>query len=589
MNDFEKRLSDIATGFNKRINMPDSNQLLISAKSNTANIKSPYPIWLLVKKNIAVIIAVIVLSGTFLTMISYYFTHGPINRGADDYKYYPDRYPLSLKEFNKKTLKENQEYIDELKGKKLSDSELEELFEEFKEYGIAVIETREHLEKDSDEDGLPDWIESVNHADLLNIYDYSRDVTNNVLDPNNKDSDGDGLYDGVEIIISLNPLKSNAGDCDTDSDGICDMDELLIYGTDPTNDDTDIDGLSDYDEIFKYHTNPIEEDTDSDGINDKLEINIELDPTLKDSDKDGIPDSEEEVEYTIDEKEQGDTDVKVSVTVCGKPKNFENENVSVSYDNSYILFTETTKGYIAGKYSITLNNNYGDSYTESESDIESDNEYYINFELSGNKVAKDGVTPAIYYIDTIHQQAVYIDDQTSSGNKYSAKVSKTGYYMLLDKAEWDRFWRMHNVYWGGLEAVPDADEAQFPFTCITTDENGNFEDYAYTYDWGTEYEVEITNRKLTADKKDEFYTGINPIQNYVFRVSKLLLNDNSHSDKYITISCKEGYDELISDYKIMYCSVEDYKWREAEYTLSDDRRSAIVTVSDTAYYCVCYK
>lgn len=69
---------------------------------------------------------------------------------------------------------------------------------------------------DSDSDGLPDsWEEMMG------------------LDPNNPDTDGDGILDGDE---------------DYDGDGLSNHDEW-VYGTDPMNPDTDGDGVSDGDEV----------------------------------------------------------------------------------------------------------------------------------------------------------------------------------------------------------------------------------------------------------------------------------------------------------------------------------------------------
>ncbi len=79
-------------------------------------------------------------------------------------------------------------------------------------------------------------------------------------DPNNPDSDGDGLIDGKE---------------DVNSNGRVDERE-----TDPTAVDTDRDGIPDNDEIkgtFGYKTDPSNPDTDGDGLPDGFELNIGLD------------------------------------------------------------------------------------------------------------------------------------------------------------------------------------------------------------------------------------------------------------------------------------------------------------------------
>lgn len=81
---------------------------------------------------------------------------------------------------------------------------------------------------DTDKDGLPD----VREKELG-------------TDPNNPDTDGDGLTDGQEVLVyHTNPLKS-----DTDGDGLSDGDEVLVWKTDPLNPDTDGDGYPDGEEV----------------------------------------------------------------------------------------------------------------------------------------------------------------------------------------------------------------------------------------------------------------------------------------------------------------------------------------------------
>ena len=129
---------------------------------------------------------------------------------------------------------------------------------------------------DSDSDGMPDFWEEDNGL-LVGTNDAgddkdSDDLTNlqeflSCTDPNNADTDGDGLRDGVE----------NNGDNYVDSDQT---------GTDPLDPDSDGDGLSDGVEVPGAHvgiddpgTNPNLADTDSDGTDDRVEIVKGSDPT----------------------------------------------------------------------------------------------------------------------------------------------------------------------------------------------------------------------------------------------------------------------------------------------------------------------
>jgi outer membrane protein OmpA-like peptidoglycan-associated protein len=114
-------------------------------------------------------------------------------------------------------------------------------------------------------------------------------------DPNNPDTDGDGLSDGDEVNkYHTNPLK-----VDTDGDGLSDGDEVLKYHTDPLKVDTDGDGLSDGDEISLFKSDPLKKDTDGDGLSDGDEVLIyKTDPLKGDTDRDGIGDGIEVLSKT---------------------------------------------------------------------------------------------------------------------------------------------------------------------------------------------------------------------------------------------------------------------------------------------------
>jgi outer membrane protein OmpA-like peptidoglycan-associated protein len=129
-------------------------------------------------------------------------------------------------------------------------------------------------------------------------------------DPNNPDTDGDGLTDGEEVMkYKTDPLKA-----DTDGDGLGDGEEVMNYKTNPLKADTDGDGLTDGDEVLKYKTDPLKADTDGDGLTDSEEVNgmsvdlkivgkqaetkiFKTDPLKKDTDGDGLTDSEEVIKY----------------------------------------------------------------------------------------------------------------------------------------------------------------------------------------------------------------------------------------------------------------------------------------------------
>jgi MYXO-CTERM domain-containing protein len=100
------------------------------------------------------------------------------------------------------------------------------------------------------------------------------------LDPDDKDSDGDGIPDGIEVTDLNNPKDSDgdgdidALDDDSDGDGISDKDEA---GDTPTNPrDTDADGVRDFQDA----------DDDGDGVPSKID-NCRLDSNVDQLDSDG--------------------------------------------------------------------------------------------------------------------------------------------------------------------------------------------------------------------------------------------------------------------------------------------------------------
>jgi len=109
-------------------------------------------------------------------------------------------------------------------------------------------------------------------------------------DPDNPDTDGDGLSDGDEVNrYTTSPLKA-----DSDGDGLNDGDEVLKYKTDPNKVDTDGDALNDGDEVLKYKTDPLRADTDGDTLTDGDEVmKYKTDPLRADTDGGTVDDGTE--------------------------------------------------------------------------------------------------------------------------------------------------------------------------------------------------------------------------------------------------------------------------------------------------------
>lgn len=275
-------------------------------------------------------------------------------------------------------------------------------------YGGAIVNN------DQDLDGLSDELE-------LEIG----------TDPNNPDTDGDGLPDGYEYLI----LGTDALKVDTDGNGIADSDEdfdndslsnLKEYeiGTDPNNPDTDGDGLSDGDEVTVYHTDPLNVDTDGDTLEDYDEILLGMDPLNVDTDGDGILDCDELVNQTLNSDniassllEDNDSSPQLSILTNG--------NV-----NNKLLITEyTTSGFgdtrsIVGK-PIQLT---GASFEKGD----------INFKLNS------AISPLVVHKDQEFSKLVIAHAKEDGETEYlltnydsenhiiSAEIEEVGIYYVVD-------------------------------------------------------------------------------------------------------------------------------------------------------------
>ncbi len=105
-----------------------------------------------------------------------------------------------------------------------------------------------------------------------------------------QDPDGDGLITPGEVAAGSNP-----NDPDSDNDGLLDGEEVHTHGTSPIDPDTDGDLLSDFQEV-QLGTDPLDADSDGDTLSDWEEIYPGADgfvtsPVDSDTDNDGIPDN----------------------------------------------------------------------------------------------------------------------------------------------------------------------------------------------------------------------------------------------------------------------------------------------------------
>ncbi|WP_426752650.1 Ig-like domain-containing protein [Myxococcus sp. Y35] len=163
--------------------------------------------------------------------------------------------------------------------------------------GIEVnVAGTDPLDDDSDDDGILDGNEDANHNGI---------VDEGETDPNNWDTDGDLLSDGLET--GLTEPQGTGTDL---TRFVADADPTTT--TDPLNPDSDggsvRDGIEDANHngyVDPGETDPLlaadDIDSDLDGIDDVTEVALGLDPRNADSDSDGVADGEDGITDTDDD------------------------------------------------------------------------------------------------------------------------------------------------------------------------------------------------------------------------------------------------------------------------------------------------
>ena len=230
------------------------------------------------------------------------------------------------------------------------------------------------LLNDTDGDGLLDGEEDLNingfhdlslnetradmpDTDLDGLNDFEERQRN--TDPNDWDSDDDGLADGAEVFTH----GTDPANPDTDDDGLTDGFEILLYTTNATNPDSDADKLNDYEEAVTYRTNATNPDTDDDGLTDYEEVNVGSDPLNPDTDGDSVRDGEDrypnnappEAEAGPDQQEYRNIEVRFDGSWS-----YDREGRIVTYswdfgDESTGSGVNTTHAYTTlGNYMVTL-------------------------------------------------------------------------------------------------------------------------------------------------------------------------------------------------------------------------------------------
>ncbi len=127
----------------------------------------------------------------------------------------------------------------------------------------------------------PEQGPDLGHADLDLLPNWYEEYIG--TDPYSPDSDGDGITDRDEVLVTFtNPLKP-----DSDGNGWTDAEDFT--GESAPDVDPDADGLTNAQEV-QLGTNPRLLDSDGDGLPDGLEIACGFSPLQSDSDGDGTSD-----------------------------------------------------------------------------------------------------------------------------------------------------------------------------------------------------------------------------------------------------------------------------------------------------------
>jgi len=200
-------------------------------------------------------------------------------------------------------------------------------------------------------------------------------------------------------------------------------------GTDPQNDDTDGDGLKGGEEVNDYHTDPLNPDTDKDGVNDGDEIVLGLDPLKPDTDDNGVLDCDEYFEQTVDQS-RFDSDLfednlAVPSLLTVSAKGNVNSNIDISEYTGHLKGEERV--YVGKVIEITKSEiNSGNlSFTLSE-------DYTVkNYELAGELT--NGLLICYNDGENTTPLATTYDEETRT---LSADISAEGIYFVLDVISW---------------------------------------------------------------------------------------------------------------------------------------------------------
>lgn len=243
------------------------------------------------------------------------------------------------------------------------------------------------------------------------------------------DTDGDGLPTYLEELLGTNPERP-----DTDGDGVFDGTEVLRTGTDPLlwdtdgdgkedgRNDTDADLLTDAQEQ-KLHTHPADRDSDDDGIFDGVEVNIlHTDPNNPDTDGDGVSDGREQELGTDPKAAEAWFQVKetaedgrayVDVSLGGE----QVSTLDIQAVDNPVLFPDSIPGYLGKAYDLTVEGSFATAD--------------ISFRFN-EQIMDRGAQPTVYYYNEAKQVLEPLPTRIENGVA-TATVEHFSTYILLDR------------------------------------------------------------------------------------------------------------------------------------------------------------
>ena len=389
---------------------------------------------------------------------------------------------------------------------------------------------------DTDNDGLTDLLEEMLGTDKTK-----------------PDTDEDGLTDHQEMYITgTDPSKYDSvtegvadGNADPDNDGLGNLREIEL-GTNPNDDDTDHDGLNDGDEVNVYGTDPLNSDTDHDGLPDGDEPHIGLDPTNPKTF--GTPDAEYVTEQTI----PADSEVLEEINTPENPYELSIEYTGTGYAEGNLTAGESS-------YSAAISSDmqlgtiaelsFGDSCNLNKAVLKySIKNGYLNNEVgtyaADNEELKCIKRLGVFTFDEETNILIpVVTEYDTVSNTLTAEVDTQGTYLLIDMEKWLDEWDIADTS-SALVRLPNIAAASSAVqTNSSSRERGRPHDVAFLLQCSTvnEYSLE-KEKKLIENLCSQLFYDYSDINIYIVKYYNDYNQTNFvkiHDDSYALHSISE--------------------------------------------------